>query len=217
MNNDRCKLPRVVTTYTRWVALFICAITTANCGLNTPYPSRALYTLNVDPPVPATPPHEQKDVTLRIRRIVAVAPFNGQAFVYRMSANSIRTDYYNTFAAPPADLVTSELVQWLRASKLFTAVVDSGATLHHQWVLEGRIQDLSIDMSNPAKAQAVVTMQMLLLDDSSAVPRVLFDKSYTERAPITSADPVSASAGWSITCGRVFNRIADDLSGVSLP
>ena len=164
--------------------LAVGALSLAGCGLSTPYPSRALYTLSATAPETPTHPQAHKDITLRVRRIVAIAPFNATSFDYRDSATSIRTDYYNTFAATPADLLTAQLTRWLSASHIFAAVVDSGVNLPNQWALEGRIQELSVDVSHPQKPQAVITMQLLLLDESGVVTRVLSDKTYTERTDL---------------------------------
>src|SRR6185369_1752286 len=98
-----------------------------------------------------------------------------------------------TFAAPPADMITSQLVQWLRASQTFSAVTESGSELTHQWALERRVQDLSIDLSDSKKPQAVLSMQIVMLDETDAVTRMLFEKSYTKRIPIAATDPAAAA------------------------
>jgi ABC-type uncharacterized transport system auxiliary subunit len=192
------------------------ALLAASCSLSTPYPGRSLYTINVAAPEATTHPSSQppKPITLRIRRFVAISPFDSQTFVYRVAPNSISTDYYNTFAAPPADLITSQFIEWLRASHAFASITDGNGSAPHQWVMEGRLQDLSIDLSDSKQAVAVMSVQVVVMDESGAVTRVLADKTYSERVPIVARDAASAAAGWSSACGKIFGRIAGDLSSI---
>ena len=197
-----------------FVLAVVCALA-AGCSLSTPYPGRALYTLNVAAPsVPenAQPP---KPITLRIRRFIAIEPFNTQSFIYRTGANSITSDYYNTFAAPPVNLLTSELVLYLRAAHTFETVADSNATLAHQWLLDGRLQDLSIDVTDPKSPQAVLTLQVVVMDESGPNTRVLMDKPYTQRVPISSSAAPDAAAAWSTCAQKIFQQLTTDLTALS--
>ncbi len=215
--NFPCRHPRRTAAIQALLAAsIICSLFPA-CNLSTPYPSKSLYIINTTAPDRPLPQPRHKDITLRIRRFIALPPFNDEAFVSRLGPNSLRRDYYNVFAAPPADIITSDLIQWLRAAQSFNAVIDASSATPHQWVLEGRIQDLSIDMSDPPHPQAVIALQILLLDDSGAAGHILLDKSYTERVPVASADPSAAAAGWATACSKVFSRITDDLNTVILP
>ncbi|MGN6367844.1 MAG: ABC-type transport auxiliary lipoprotein family protein [Phycisphaerae bacterium] len=187
----------------------------AGCSLSTPYPNRALFTINVGAPGAggggaATGP-AGKDVALRVRRIIAVPPFGGTAFVYRRGKNQLQTDYYNGFAAAPADLITAQLVEWLRAEHLFSAVADNNSGVGHQWALEGRLQELVIDTTG-GTPRAVVTMEFVVLDDRDPAPRPLMERTYTEGVSIKGEE--GAAAAWSAACRRIFERLSGDLAGV---
>ncbi|HUO09952.1 MAG TPA: ABC-type transport auxiliary lipoprotein family protein [Phycisphaerae bacterium] len=202
--------------------LLAAAIVSAGCSLSTPYPNRAIFTIN--PGVPqasaaATQPANPalQNITLRARRIIPVPPFGGTAFVYRTTPNRLETDYYNAFAASPGDLITARLVEYLRDTHLFAAVADSNAGISQQWSLEGRLQDLAVDATDPADPKAVITLQFVLLDERDPAPRSLLERTYTERVALRTNDAAGAAEGWSIACRRIFDRLAQDLSEVNSP
>ena len=144
-------------------------------------------------------------------------PYGSVSFVTRSAANRIAFDYYNSFAASPSDLVTGELVQWLKTTNTFTVVTDGSGGMTHQWALEGRLQDLAVDATNPAAPEAVLTLELIVLDDSGAVPRRLLEKTYTEHCPIPSTAPRAAAEGWSKACHNAFEKFSADLSHVGTP
>jgi ABC-type uncharacterized transport system auxiliary subunit len=181
------------------------------CSLSTPYPDRALFTINAGTPETAAEKASASDVTLRVRRIIAVPPFGGTAFVYRTGPNKLQTDYYDAFAAAPADLISAQLVQWLRNSHQFASVMDSNAGMPHQWALEGRLQELVVDTSDGKQARAVITLEFVLLDDRDPAPRVLLERTYTEAVAIPSTDAKAAAEGWSAACRKIFGRLSADL------
>ena len=182
------------------------------CSLQTPYPNRTLYTITPGSPdstyVDAQPAH---NITLCVRRIVAVAPYGGTGMVTRTAAHSLAVDYYNCYAAPPSDLLTSELIQWMRSTNTFAAVTDGSGGLPHQWALEGRLQQLLIDNSTPAAPEAVLTLELVLLDDTGAVSRCVMEKTYAERLRIPTADPASGIEGLSKACRALFVKAATDM------
>lgn len=186
----------------------------AGCSLSTPYPDRALFTINAGKPEAGVEKGTASEVRLRVRRIIAVPPFGGTAFVYRTGPNKLQTDYYDAFAAAPADLITAQLVEWLRGTNQFAAVVDSNAGMPHQWVLEGRLQEMSIDTSDGKQARAALTMEFVLMDDRDPAPRPLLERTYTEAVPMSGSDAKAAAEGWSAGCRKIFSRLSADMAGV---
>jgi hypothetical protein len=198
----------------RFLMTMFAAMLTAGCSLSAPYPNRALFTINTGVPEAAASKPANSDVALRVRRIIPVPPFGGTAFVYRTGPNKLQTDYYDAFAAAPADLISAQLVVWLRGTHAFEAVVDSNAGMPHQWALEGRLQDLSIDTSDGKGPRAAVTLEFVLLDDRDPAPRPLLERVYTEAVPLKGSDATAAAEGWSAACRNIFARLSADLAGV---
>jgi len=182
------------------------------CSLQSPYPDRALYAIAPGPPdsaiVDTEPAH---NVTLRVRRIVAVPPYGGTDLVTRTAAHRLAVDYYSAYAAAPSDLLTTELIQWLRSTNTFSAVTDAAGGLPHQWSLEGRLQELAIDNSNPAAPEAVLALELVLIDDTGSASRCLMAKTYTERLRIPGPDPASGIEGLSKACRALFIRATADM------
>jgi hypothetical protein len=195
--------------------LLILAI--GGCSLSAPYPNRAMFTINPGPPeqteqAASAPAGAAHHIILRVRRIIAVAPYGGMAFVYQVGPHRVETDYYNAFAAPPADLLTGELVQWLRTTGICADVTDGSGTMASQWALEGRLQELAVDTSDASKPAAVMKLQLVLLDETGVVPVVILDKVYSESVSISATDAKSAADGWSAACRAAFTQFSVDLA-----
>jgi ABC-type uncharacterized transport system auxiliary subunit len=186
---------------------------TAGCSLHTPYPSRTLFTISAGEPAPTqiVPAADKKPINLRIRRLIALPPFNTTSFLYRTGPDTIAADYYNTFAAPPADLLTVDVVEWLRQTGLFAAVTDANSSGSHQWALEGRVVTLAIDGSNAAKPEALLTLHIMIWDESGPTARIALDQTYTARAPVSPNDAAHAAAAWGADCRTVFSALLHDL------
>jgi len=189
------------------------------CSLSTPYPNRALFTINPGTPeqteqAASAPAGAAHHIVLRVRRIIAVAPYDGTAFVYETGPHRVETDYYDAFAAPPADLLTEELVQWLRATGICAGVTDGRGSVASQWALEGRLQELAVDTSDASKPAAVMKLQLVLLDETGVVPVVILDKVYAERSSLSATDAKSAAEGWSAACRAAFREFSADLAAV---
>ena len=89
---------------------------------------------------------------LRVRALRVSPPYDSLLFVYRTGPSQFDTDYYNNFIAPPASLLTGDLIDWLSRSAPMI-VSDTSSDLQPNAVLEGNITRLYIDSSSsPAKA-----------------------------------------------------------------
>jgi len=199
----------------RLVVMMVVGMVVAGCSLSSPYPNRALFTINAGAPdAKGEAEVARKDVALRVHRIVSVPPFGGTAFVYRPGKNRLETDYYDAFAAAPGDLVTAQLVEWLRGTNMFAQVLDNNSGMSHQWALEGRLQELAVDTSDAKSPRAVMTLQFVLLDERDPAPRPLLERVYTEAVPLTGSDAAAAAEGWSAACRKIFERLSADLAGV---
>jgi len=105
---------------------------------------------------------------------------------------SIRTDYYEEWAVPPAEAVEDDLRQWLADSGLFAAVVAPGGRVAADLVLEGELDALWF---NAATGQVRVAMGIVLVDQSGGAVRVKFQRRFEAgAAPADDAPPAVVAA-----------------------
>jgi len=146
----------------------ICALLTAACGGKILYPH--YYTLDL-PPAPrstATDP--------RLRATVAVRPFQTPAYlrqgriVYRQSAAEIGFYEYHRWAADPAAMVTSGIIDSLRSSHLFSFVKPYDGQGQQDYLMSGRIEQLEeIDSAEGVRVAARLSAELLDLRTGAMV------------------------------------------------
>jgi ABC-type uncharacterized transport system auxiliary subunit len=204
------------------VAVTVTGCTLAlSCGaLSRPAPDRALFAIDPGPPPAASPSRESgaraadppaRQAVLRVRRLRVLSPYDAGAFVYRAGADEFRTDYYNGFVAPPAELLTGRLIEWLARTGPFDAVVDAGSAVPARYLLEGTVTALYGDYADRAAPTAVIAIKVFVLDESGAAgsnARIAFQKEYRAAAPIQPGTAAGLVRGW----GQALRQISEELT-----
>ena len=192
----------------------------ASCGpLSRPAGDRDLFT--IDPNGPWSEPSSRADArptaaasggaALRVRRLQVVNPYAGTAFVYRTAGGAFRTDYYNGFIAPPAELLTGAFVDRLSRSGGFVTVVDSTSSVPARYVLEGSVTALYGDYTDRSAPKAVISMRIFVLDEKAVGSRLAFQKEYRAAAPIKPASAPSLVDGWNRAANTILDQVVADL------
>ncbi|MGE4294016.1 MAG: ABC-type transport auxiliary lipoprotein family protein [Desulfovibrio sp.] len=151
---------------------------------------------------------------LRLRRVQVSPLCSGREMVFRSAGAAFNSDYYNTWFVPPADMLGQGLRQWLENSGLFAHVLDDASMAGATLTLEGTANALYGDFSGSAPV-AVVEMQFLLLDESTAHNDIVFSGSYEERVPLASEAPSELASGLRRGVGAVFARLEADLAKIT--
>lgn len=120
----------------------------------------AYYTLNLPPaPDPAAPES--------LRRSIAVREFQSPSYlrqgpiVYRPTQEEIGFYEYHRWAADPRSLVTSAVIEHLRASGQFSAVSMYAGRSDQDYVLSGKLEKLEeIDYERGVKVQVAISAQI---------------------------------------------------------
>jgi hypothetical protein len=141
----------------------------------------------------------------------------GTSFVYRTGDQTFESDFYNVFWTPPAAMVANTTGKWLRASGLFSAVVDAGSLTPRSYALEGAVAELYGDYRNPGKPAAVMELRFALEDVQRNEPRILFQKDYSLSRPIATATPSALAAGWNQILGEILAALQTDLRATLRP
>jgi len=99
---------------------------------------------------------------------------------------SVKSEFYEQWAVPPADGVDDDLRRWLAASGLFGAVIAPGSRLTADLVLEGELTALNADLRTRTARMALA---LTLIDQHPTPARVLMQRTEAEAAPLDGVDP----------------------------
>lgn len=131
----------------------------AACGISRPAPESSFFLIQPEwAGAPAAGPIAD---ALRIGRVEVAPPFDGRAMVYRRDDVRYETDYYNRFAANPADMLAAATADWLRRSGLFRQVRAPGGGAQMGYRLEASVSALYVDFrSTPPAAVLALHWQV---------------------------------------------------------
>jgi uncharacterized lipoprotein YmbA len=186
------------------------------CSIGRPIPTVTTY--SIEPPRAAPdapkPPHPER---LRVERIRVAAPYDRTALVYRLSAVRYISDPYHAFLADPGPMLSNRIAEWLAAAGLFKAVDGPGGAAPAPWVLEATVTELYGDFEaggdNPA---AVMSIRFTLIDEGSARPKVVYERSLSRRGAVSSASPEALVLGYGTALADILTQFSTDLSNSTL-
>jgi ABC-type uncharacterized transport system auxiliary subunit len=191
-------------------ALLAVALVASGCGtFSRKPPAKERFVLA--PGAPASVAAKPSAGILRVDVVRGSPLASNRSFVYRTGPDTVQTDFYREFVAPPGALVRDALIEWLRASNRFAAVV-RGTKAGTAWILESDLERLDADLRDPAAPQAVIEMQVRLLDVRKATPTLVFDRRYTASEPLADRTPETLVAAWSRALATVLGEIEGDLT-----
>ena len=130
-----------------------------------------------------------KPQTLKVRRFRVSDTFSGNQLIYRTGAMTYDPDFYNKFLALPGSMITDQAIRWLSDSGIFAHVVDTGSEIEDDLLLEGNIQGIYGDYSDPDHALAVIEIRIHVMDTTGVENSVVFHKSYKAEATLDSNGP----------------------------
>ena len=79
------------------------------------------------------------------------------------------------------------------------------------WVLESDLERLDADLRDPEAPQAVLEMQVRLLDTRKGSPALVLDRRYAASEPLADRTPETLVAAWSRALATVLGEIERDL------
>jgi ABC-type uncharacterized transport system auxiliary subunit len=143
--------------YTLVLMATVAALTA--CGGRLRYP--AYYTLNL--PAPPDPPAAEN-----VRSSIAVREFQSPAYlrqgpiVYRATPEQIGFYEYHRWAADPRVLVTSAVVEHLRATGQFSGVSMYDGRPNNAYIFSGRLEKLEeVDYPDGVKVEVALSAQII--------------------------------------------------------
>jgi len=146
-----------------------------------------------DKPLVAKPAFE----SVKCRAVRILAPFDSKQFIHRRSDGQFVADFYNGWLGMPADLVSAQIVRYLDASGLFSAVFDGRSSVSSQFGLECILSEFYVDDTGESPT-AAVGLRMLLVDEGA--PKLSVRKS------VKSFRSVSAKSSAPDDLARAYNQ-----------
>jgi len=161
---------------------------------------------------------DNRSVQKSSESILAVQPFSiapefaDKGIVSRTGDNQDESDFYNEYFVSPAPMITEQTRQWLSESGLFAQVLLPVSSVKPTHVLEGHIQQMVMDIRNPAAPQAVLEITFFLLQQQSRNRIVQFHKTYESTQPMKSASFQDYIAAQNAGLRTILSEMESDLA-----
>ncbi len=196
-----------------FVALALGAITGCST-FNRPATDQAQYLLDVPAPAVVADAAPQGSA-IAVRRVTAVAPFDGLGFVYAQHDGTWRTDSYAGWIASPSSMVTNSLVSFLSSSKKFPFVGGQGENAGAPLGVSVVIERFCADYTKDTGARAVIRLRWYVTQLQGEKDGLLASGVALGDAPIASATPGAVADGFNAATALAFGEILAGISGVS--
>ncbi|WP_288841277.1 ABC-type transport auxiliary lipoprotein family protein [uncultured Deefgea sp.] len=197
--------------------LTLCCISVLLFGCSSTKPPRKDFLLSTLPASQSSParsatPHFNG--SLQVQDLRAPLPYRSTSLIYRESAQRFVLDPYNGFLAPPAQQVSDLSREALAASGLFTAVLPAGSSLMPNWRLEGELQKMYVDVTNPAQPRVTLSVRYALSQIEHNTPRIF---EFTQTEAIVDASPEQAVIGFNRALNTILLQLESSLLTVNTP
>lgn len=197
-----------------WCAVLIAAALSTGCvSVRQKAPDKRHFALEVAPPPRSD---TRKDAVLEVRKVDISRRYAGQSLVYRIGEMEYNTDHYNQFLAPPADIVTDQIVPWLDAAGPFRHTIHAGSLAGSDYTLEGAVLAMYGDYRDKRAPKAVLHIHFSLLDTARGHTGIVFTSDYLRTAPLKTGAPEELPAGWSAALGRILASLVADMAQLDL-
>jgi uncharacterized lipoprotein YmbA len=192
------------------LAAWACGTLSA-CSIGRPLPEPTQYVVD-PPPKAAVLSGPRNTEAVRMGNVRVAAPYAGSAFVYRLDDVRYASDPYHVFEADPGAMLGSGIAEWLDKSGPFGTVAQPGSAQPAAAVLEATVTELYGDFRRDRPPAAVIAVQFILIDQVSARPRVLYERTIGRRIPLRSRSPDALAQGYGIALAEILSQLTTELA-----
>ncbi len=153
---------------------------------------------------PESVPPKRDGRVLLVRGFAAAPGLDRRGLQTLAADGSMKSDFYEEWAVPPADGAEEALRQWLAASGQFSAVLAPGSRLPAELVLEGELLALRAE---PARGMAVASIAYVLADQRPRDTVLLRQETMDAEAPLLGAGAPALAAAQLRALAIVLARI----------
>ena len=180
------------------------------CSIGRPIPQATTYI--VDPPAEVAVPSEpRRPETLRIGNVRVAAPYAGSALVYRLDDVRYASDPYHTFVSDPGAMLGSRIAEWLDQAGPFSTVSQPGSARAAPYVLEAMVAELYGDFREGRPPAAVLAVQFTLMEQVSARPKVIYERTIARRVDLPKASPDALVRGYGTALAEILSQVTPEL------
>ncbi len=200
--------------HSRWSARIfgslLLAFTFTFCGCLSRRPLNG-QTFAFSAPVSLTAKGPASHRELGIKSLQIAAPFDGRSFVYRTGEFSYERDPYAGFLGLPSKQLAAPVAEILRGNGCFDDVVQAGSAVQPDTLVEITFTKLYGDIRKSKSPFAVLAMQVTFMEATNGLPgRVILQRSYSRRIPMTSTAPAALMAGWKLALVGILAQVASE-------
>ena len=192
-----------------WIlCVVICLLPSGCLNLKKPRHQIEYYTLEYDPP------QSQEAVPLpaviRVARFGVAPMYNTNRMIYRDGSFKRNAYTYHKWRANPGDLVSYFLSRDLKQSGLFKGALSHDSGAEASYLLEGSVDEFC-EWNEAGAWEAVlsITVTLMIESEPDISKRILFQKSYHAREPISQKNPQALAEAMS----QAFSGISGEVTG----
>ena len=192
-------------------AVLLCALVVSSSCVNLAKsnPERQYYALDVTRQAESRTPLAAS--ILEVRRFAVAPTFQGQELVYRTDHTRYESDFYNQWFVSPSTMLTQQVQNWLINAQLFEHVVTEASYVQATHRLEGTVTELYGDFREKNGRKAVVSIRMVLIQDSAAQSAIVFQRDYRQTMELTDTSPEGLTLAWNHALEQVLMAFEQDL------
>ena len=198
----RVRLERPIG-WTLWVALL--ALAAAGCGGGA-IPKMHYYVLDLPPSPRATQQPPDAPYTLAVLPLRAPDQLEQDRIVYRASGVEVDFYDYHRWARRPPELVTSVLIDRLRARNVFANIFLFDGRTKTDYLLRGSLEHLE-EVDSPGSVSVRADLSAELIDVKANRP--VWTKGCSQTGPVSSGEVKAVVEAMT----RAMNACVDDLTG----
>lgn len=171
-------------------------------------PTRAPVTPSawmVTPERTGTPYKPRTDYWLKIGAVSVASPFDGRSLVYRLGDQRYEKDFYNVYAAIPADMIASAERQWFNQANIFSLTIGEGNSFFPYYTLQTTINDFYGDYR--VRPEAVVSVEFVLaVANAGKSNPIIGVNRYSKRIALKDNTPEALILGQQQALAEIFKE-----------
>jgi uncharacterized lipoprotein YmbA len=176
-------------------------------------PTRAPVTPSswmVSPERTGVPYKAKTDYWLKIGAVSVASPFDGRSLVYRLGDQRYEKDFYNVYAAIPAEMIASAERQWFNQANIFSLTIGEGNSFFPYYTLQTTINDFYGDYR--VRPEAVVSVEFVLaVANAGKSNPIIGVNRYSKRIALKDNTPEALILGQQQALAEIFKEFEAQL------
>lgn len=176
-------------------------------------PTRAPVTPSswmVSPERTGAPYKARTDYWLKIGAVSVASPFDGRSLVYRLGDQRYEKDFYNVYAAIPAEMIASAERQWFNQANIFSLTIGEGNSFFPYYTLQTTINDFYGDYR--VRPEAVVSVEFVLaVANAGKSNPIIGVNRYSKRIALKDNTPEALILGQQQALAEIFKEFEAQL------